>query len=146
VEALRQVAEYHIESYSFNNRGRPIFTRADGSFGAPQEDTWVFTYATAAPTYSFDVKRTDSLVSPYEGVITFTITTYSSAVARKSEAEALAEINFGQGHSTEHTHRYVWQNGKWVVVQRQVYRDILNRHFDCTVNWCYETFLDSNIR
>ncbi len=65
---------------------------------------------------SFDVKLTDSLVTPYTGILTYTEVSWSTAKhATKEEAEK--DSNFTSSLSNSHTFTYGYQNGMWNLLK-----------------------------
>lgn len=75
----------------------------------------------------YDVKETDSLVSPYEGVITFeTEFILSSYYPTKQEAESVVlGQGTGGGVQRSYTATYLFQDGKWAH-QKCVYQEELD--------------------
>jgi hypothetical protein len=69
-------------------------------------------------TYSVDVKRTNSLVSPYVGMLNFSMTMRYTADHR-TRAEAEKDGNFIGSGVFLHRHVYALQDGAWVPTSRQ---------------------------
>ena len=77
---------------------------------------WTKVFIATVSTYSFDVKLTDSLVTPYTGILTYSEVLWSTAMhATKKEAEK--DSNFTSSHNDSHTFSYGYQNEKWNLLK-----------------------------
>jgi hypothetical protein len=101
-----------------NNAGKPCdpaHAPACKVPGKPPILMWSKEYWDTVSDYSFDVKVTDSLVTPYVGVVTFKQVHWSTAKhATKEEAEA--DNNFARTLTAPVTHRYGYQDGQWKLL------------------------------
>jgi hypothetical protein len=90
-----------------------------------------------ASDFSIDVRKTDSLVSPYIGTLDFTVTIRFTA-NHETRAEAEADSSFvgdsGKGIIEPHKHIYAFQDGKWVSKSRQQYNTVHKEWEDCGLN------------
>ncbi len=91
---------------------------------------WAKIYFEPSGDSSIDVRKTDSLVSPYMGVLEFTLIKHFTAF-HKTRAEAEADNSFTQSTEARHRHTYASQDGTWVPKSRQNYVAILNEWSDC---------------
>jgi len=79
---------------------------------------------------SIDIKKTDSLISPYVGICEFTLRRDMTAF-HKTKEEAAKDNKFIQSVDAYHRHRYVYQSGKWVPKTRE-YRSLEeDKWYDC---------------
>lgn len=77
---------------------------------------WAKGYIATVSTYSFDVKLTDSLVTPYTGILTYSEVFWSTTEhATKEGAEK--DSNFTSSLSTSYTFTYGDQNGQWNLLK-----------------------------
>jgi hypothetical protein len=65
-------------------------------------------------SYSINVEKTDSLVSPYVGTAEFPVTG-SVSYPKNSKQEALENTQFKDSYSIKHKLLYAYQNGAWVL-------------------------------
>jgi hypothetical protein len=66
----------------------------------------------------FDVKKTDSLVSPYVGVLEFVVHERQSP-RYSSENSARQATEFPKTYNMQHRHTYSYQDGKWVLKSKE---------------------------
>lgn len=99
---------------------------------------WAKEYFEPLPDAGIDVRKTDSLVSPYMGVVEFTlITRYTTFHKTRTEAEA--DNNFVQTRQTKHRHTYAYQDGSWVPKTRQNCLPMLDEWYECNeYDGCWE--------
>lgn len=80
-----------------------------------KEAVWV-KKAIASSEVTYDVKRTDSLVSPFSGSIVVTYLSVSETAPSREEAEALVLDPAGTAFLREESIRYAYQGGAWATV------------------------------
>lgn len=100
---------------------------------------WAKIYFEPSLDYGVDVRKTDSLVSPYVGVLEFTLIRHFTKF-HPSESDAEADNSFVQTTSTNHRHTYAFQDNKWVPKSRENYSAFLNEWFACEMpsDGCFE--------
>ena len=77
---------------------------------------WTRAYIATVSTYSFDVKLTDSLVTPYTGILTYAEVLWSTTMhATKEGAEK--DHNFTSSRSESYTFTYGYQSGEWNLLK-----------------------------
>src|SRR5207245_3954459 len=64
-------------------------------------------------SYSINVEKTESLVSPYLGTVEFPVTG-SVSYPKNSKEEAFEATQFKGSYSINHRLVYAYQNGQWV--------------------------------
>lgn len=77
---------------------------------------WRRQYTGTVSQYGFDVKVTDSLVTPYTGVLSYDEVAWSTA-EHPTQKEAEQDNNFTPSSKTSHTSTYGYQEGKWVLLK-----------------------------
>ncbi len=77
---------------------------------------WRKLYSETVSQHGFDVKVTDSLVTPYTGVLSYDEVTWFTA-AHPTQKEAEQDNNFTSSLKTSHTSTYGYQEGKWVLLK-----------------------------
>ena len=77
---------------------------------------WRRQYTGTVSQYGFDVKVTDSLVTPYTGVLSYDEVAWSTA-EHPAQKEAEQDNNFTPSSKTPHTSTYGYQEGKWVFLK-----------------------------
>lgn len=91
---------------------------------------WVNEQFQPAGEPSIDVRRTDSLISPFAGTCEFTLVR-SRTDFHSSESDAKSDGSFDHTDSTKHRHSYAYQDGHWVPVSREHFFPSLNKWYDC---------------
>jgi len=127
-QILRQAINQFIASYATDNRGTVYGTNSSGYW---------YDYATINSDYSL------SFPSDNEGIAVFTINLYTSAT-RATAAEAQSETQFRLVSSEKHTHKYRFENGKWVVTERKHYDSLLKKDEVCVLPICIEKNLENS--
>jgi hypothetical protein len=79
---------------------------------------------------SLDIKRTDSIMSPYLGICEFTLRREITAFHNTKE-EAAQDNKFVQSDNATHRHRYAYQSGKWVPKTREYWSKGGEHWYDC---------------
>jgi hypothetical protein len=79
---------------------------------------------------SLDIKKTDSLISPYVGICEFTLRREVTAF-HKTKEEAFKDNTFVQSVDAHHRHRYAFQSGKWVPKVREYGSPGEDKWYDC---------------
>ena len=89
-------------------------------------------------TIKYDVKTTDSLVSPYQGILEFSIRqTRTKPYKTKEEAEGDWDLTIDMGADNIHRHTYLFSDGEWAISERKKY--MLGRWFPCIESsGCYK--------
>jgi hypothetical protein len=77
---------------------------------------WQRRYTATVSQYGFDVKVTDSLVTPYTGVLSYDEVTWLTA-EHPTQKEAEQDNNFTSSLKSSHTSTYGYQEGKWVLLK-----------------------------
>ena len=77
---------------------------------------WRKLYSETVSQYGFDVKVTDSLVTPYTGVLSYDEVTWFTA-DHPTQKEAEQDNNFTSSLKSPHTSTYGYQEGKWVLLK-----------------------------
>jgi len=70
-------------------------------------------------TYGIDVRKTDSLITPYVGVLELTWDSHSSR-CHDTKEEAQADAELPKPGSFKYRYTYGFQDGKWVPQSREV--------------------------
>jgi hypothetical protein len=77
---------------------------------------WWRSYAAPVLQYDFDVKVTDSLVTPYTAVLSYSQVFWSTA-DHSTKEEAVQDNDFTRSETHPHTATYGYQEGKWVLLK-----------------------------
>jgi hypothetical protein len=114
----------HINSYLTNNRE---FTSNSGN-------DWFYCYYESLPNYSYDLSTTNSLVTPFNGYLEFTLIKWRTKSC-KSKEEAENDESISIHEIRIHKHTYGYQNSKWVILSREnkLTTDKINKWFDCDI-------------
>ena len=105
-EKFKELVTEHLESYKTDNR------QSLGLLGGG----WVKKeYNVIASSY--DIQKTNSVVSPYVGICKFTLQRSYSDFFDTKEA-ALQADNLTQQDSREHIHKYSYQDNRWIITER----------------------------
>jgi hypothetical protein len=83
---------------------------------SPVNAVWWKFYVAKVSDYSFDVKVTDSLVTPYSGVLSYTVVTWRTEDHPTNE-EAEKDNNFTSSWSDSVTHTFGYQDGQWKLLK-----------------------------
>lgn len=130
VSSFKQYVKDYVDSYKTDRREQ--VHDIQGRLG--NTGTWVIgSFGPVRDGYSIDIRKTDSLISPYVGVLEFELVGHETRV-HASKEEALADNDFGpetEGFVIEHRHTYAFQDGKWVPKSRQRYDGIDKEWEDC---------------
>jgi hypothetical protein len=110
----------YVDSYKTNRRDEVRETSGG----------WSRNYYEIDQKYSIDLRKTDSLISPYVGTANFVFTMHSTSF-HKTKAEAQADNNFIRSQLLKHRHVYAYQDGAWVLTQREEYIALLDEWFKC---------------
>jgi len=73
-------------------------------------------YTETVSRYGFDVEVTDSLVTPYTGVLSYDEVTWFTA-EHPTQKEAEQDNSFTSSLKSSHTSTYGYQEGKWVLLK-----------------------------
>lgn len=133
VKSFRQTTAEFIASYKTDKREHIIGGPGKGWHKVKDEPG----------EYSIDVRRTDSLVTPYTGILQFSLTGYAT-VDHPTREEAERDTAFVKdlGRVT-HEHTYAFQEGQWVIKQRRHRREGMaelgmDKWYDCEQwNGCF---------
>jgi hypothetical protein len=120
----RHVADF-MASYQTNNRERV------DKFGGG----WAKEAYRPIGEPSIDVKKTDSLISPYAGICEFTLRS-DRTTFHKTKEEATKDNKFVESVDQDHRHRYAFKSGKWVSTTREYHTQVdaridSNEWYDC---------------
>ena len=91
---------------------------------------WIRNYYDIDENCTVDLRKTDSLISPYVGTANFVFTMHATSF-HKTKAEAEADNNFIRSQPLKHRHVYAYQDGAWVLTQREEYMAVLDEWFKC---------------
>jgi hypothetical protein len=95
-----------------NSAGKPCYS-------ARQADScliWSRHYSAIVSKYSFDVKATDSLITPYTGILSYTdVSWFTVDHATKEAAEK--DDNFTSSLTDSFTFTYGYQDGQWKLLK-----------------------------
>ena len=94
------------------------------------ESVWVKYYFEQSTDVAIDVRRTNSLVSPYTGILDLTLITHYTKF-HTTEAEAEADDSF-KSTTKKHRHIYAFQDGAWISTSQQSFEPLLNEWFKCS--------------
>jgi hypothetical protein len=75
-------------------------------------------YDPAGTDYTIDVRKTDSLVSPYVGTVVFAVTLYWSA-CHPTEESAKKDDSYPEHYNLTHRFTFSYQDDAWVVKARE---------------------------
>lgn len=140
LESFKALVRHHVDSYKPNGREH-VFV----GLIFEGKNLWIKDRFTIDPTsVNFDVQKTSSLVSPFVGTLTFTITITRTSL-HPTKAEAAVDTDCS--HETEvflHRHVFVYQDSQWRPKSRQhrvegEWRDCVFRN-DVDVHGCLEEF------
>lgn len=82
----------------------------------PPHVVWRKSYSEPISDYSFDVKVTDSLVTPYTGVLSYKQVFWETA-EHPTKEEAQADNNFVRSLTGPQTFTYGYQEGQWKLLK-----------------------------
>lgn len=85
-----------------------------------EEAGWYLVQVEAPDTFSMNVEKTDSIVSPYLGTAEFPVTGNVS-YPKNSKEEALEATEFKSSYAIKHKLTYAYQSGEWVFKSEQCY-------------------------
>jgi hypothetical protein len=108
VSSFQKYVEDFMASYQTNSRER--VTELGGG--------WVKEIYRTIGKPSIDVKKTDSLMSPYVGICAFTLRSDRTAFYKTKE-EAAKDNKFVESTDCDHRHRYAYKSEKWVSTTRE---------------------------
>jgi hypothetical protein len=134
VAAFKQVVENYMQTYKQGKHEQVYHIdevhHTDPYTRIPVIDVqggWRKSYSEISGDPGIDVRKTDSLVSPYLGTLEFHTNLYVSRSAYDSEDSASQTTDFPTTPSDvrRHLHTYAYQNGAWVLQSRKqfVYED-----------------------
>ena len=121
----RYVADY-VESYKTDRREQIV--QSGDALGQPVPE-WHKESFDAPQNVNLDVQKTNSLVSPYIGVLEFSQTEHSTAI-HTSKDDAEKDGNFIKILVLQHRHTYAFQDGVWVPKSRQNHIPSLETQWD----------------
>jgi hypothetical protein len=82
----------------------------------PPHLEWRRSYTEKVSDFSFDVKITDSLVTPYTGVLNYKQVFWETA-GHPTKEEAQADSNFVRSWTNPQTSTYGYQDGQWKLLK-----------------------------
>jgi hypothetical protein len=92
-----------------NSKGKPC--------GGDSCVVWTKSYLATVSTYDFDVKKTDSLVTPYTGILSHSEVVWST-VGHATKDEAEKDPNFNSSPGEPFTFTYGYQDGGWNLLKQ----------------------------
>jgi hypothetical protein len=122
VDSFKDMISRHISSYKTDKRVQ--VSKFGGDYG------WAKKFHEALDGYRFDVRKTNSLVTPYIGELLFDIKRGKTAFHNTREKAENDDTPISQS-IIKHKHTYAFQNGKWIVKSRRHYSEFLNKWVDC---------------
>ena len=109
LDSFRSLVRHHADSYKPNGR----------EYVGKSEDGWMKgVFILDLASVKFDVEKTSSLVSPFIGILTFTLA-YSFSRVHSTEAEAAADMVLRKAFTTIHKHSFAYQEDKWEAKVRE---------------------------
>lgn len=123
LDSFKSLVRHHVDSYKQN--GRVHITKLSGGWAKER-----FTLEPAST--KFDVERTSSLVSPFAGTLTFTLTR-SLSDFHETEADAAADTIFIRDEVAVHKHVFAYQDREWQPTDRRykIIGSVLKGDFPC---------------
>jgi hypothetical protein len=109
LDSFRSLVRHHVDSYKPN--GREHVTKLGGGWAKEQ-------FSPDPASVKFDVEKTSSLVSPFIGTLTFTLTRNLSDF-HLTETEAAADTVFIKRDTSSHKHVFAYQDHEWQPTSRQ---------------------------
>ncbi|KQR62635.1 hypothetical protein [Acidovorax sp. Leaf160] len=103
-----------------------LFPATDGIVSQSPDGNWRKTSRSDLQT-SFDVKKTDSLVSPLEGVLRVSYLTLGATAASEAEAQALVLNPEGPAMKVLDVYHFALQDGSWVGLGVDESRELRTR-------------------
>ncbi|TCL32201.1 hypothetical protein EV210_12321 [Anaerospora hongkongensis] len=119
---FKQLAKAHMESYKTDSREKITFAPKETIPGTKfiTEARWIKDKYIVHEDYKIDVQKTNSLVSPYIGVLVFKLDRYVvTSYISKEDAEKKEYPPIDLRWQTEHKHTYAFQDGKWITTERK---------------------------
>ncbi len=132
VSSFKQIVENYMKTYK-QSKHEQVY-HLEGSSVANIPEGWRKAYSElASDDYKVDVQKTDSLVSPYLGILEFDTKTYVSSSTYGSQEAASQATDFPSDSSLLHKHRhtYAYQEGQWVIQSRKWVYPGENEWNDC---------------
>ncbi len=134
-------SDRYVDCVSMGNNGHIIFPEGDGPSGVKKrrkssddflaDSVWVSTHgmdirfrrSLYQPTvdYGVDVRKTDSLISPYLGVVEFHWIGYRTDCAKTKEEAQAKPLPAKENFLVKYRYTYAFQDGAWVRQKREVY-------------------------
>lgn len=109
VQSFEQYIADYINSYKADRRDY-VYQLPNGK--------WQKDFFEPADKRSIDVRRTDSLISPFTAICEFELSANQTA-AHDSKEQAQLDYLAVKTEKVSHRHVYAFQNGHWVVKKRQ---------------------------
>jgi hypothetical protein len=108
VDAFREKVDADLQAH----KGRKdVWPQAQTKY---EEAGWYMEADELPSSYSINVEKTESLVSPYLGTAEFPVTGNVS-YPKNSREEALEATQFKSSYTINHRLQYAYQNGQWVL-------------------------------
>ena len=114
VESFQEVAKKHIESY--NDDPRILVYHIDAilpPYGS-SPPAWIKSKNIIIDNYSIDVEKTNSLVTPYTGILFYKMQILIVKEKTKTEAENSTKFNVNS-KPKNYKILFSYQNGKWIA-------------------------------
>ena len=135
VSSFKALVNAHINSYESDDRL--------GIYQWPNKEWGRGRYAVNKESVRYDVKTTDSLVSPYKGILEFTVVKSTSKKSGKTKEDVEGDWPIDNTFEVEHRHSYLYSEGEWRVSERKCkWFDWQKRWVACSVaEGCHEKTL-----
>jgi hypothetical protein len=123
VASFKQIADNFVRGYK-QTRHEETY-HMDASIVMHTPEGWRKSYSElASDDYSVDVRKTDSLVSPYIGTLEFQTKVYVSELYSSQDAASqTTDFPTTPSDVRRHLHTYAYQNGAWVLQSRKQFVD-----------------------
>jgi len=126
VASFKKTVESYLNGYKQTKHEKVYFIQSEYI-----PSGWRKAYSElVSDAYTMDVQKTDSLVSPYIGILEFNTRHYVSSPLATEQA-VRSNAYFTDEYSVrKHRHMYAYQSGKWIVTSRKqlLWEDVWN---DC---------------
>lgn len=118
VESFKQTIEDYLKGYKLAKHEKVYHVEASAVAGIP-EGWRKSSSGLTSDAYTFDVQKTNSLVSPYTDIFEFETKLYVTSSYGSEEAARLATDFSSDYFVHKHRHIYAYHAGKWVLQSRK---------------------------
>jgi hypothetical protein len=124
VASFQQIAKDYVNIYNQSKHEQVRHRDELRSMAVVVPGGWWKVYSEIADDPKIDVRRTDSLVSPYVGTLDFYVSVHATESMYGSQDSASQATDFSSKHSLiHHLRTYAYQNGAWVLQSRKYLDD-----------------------